>query len=69
MMAVTALVDLGYDVVPAGAAGLRFSGSSSGGWTGGQAGCGIAAILAKAATIAVTHGQDSGILSRRRREL
>ncbi len=59
----------GYDVVPAGAAGLRVSGFLGSGWTGGQAGWGIAAMLAKTAAIATAQGQDSGILSRRRRAL
>ena len=62
-------VDSGYDVVPAGAAGLRFSEFLGSGRAFGQAGSGMAAMLAKTATIAVTQGQVSGILNRRRRPL
>ena len=61
--------DVGYDVVPAGAAGLRFSGVMSWADGSGQAGCGIAAMLANTATIAAAQGHDSGIRSRRRRAL
>ena len=45
-MVVVVRADVGYDVAPAGAAGLRFSGFL-GSWADrlGQAGCGIAAML------------------------
>ncbi len=59
----------GYDVVPAGAAGLRFSEFLGSGRAFGQAGCGMAAMLAKTATTAAAHGHDSGIRNRRRRAL
>jgi hypothetical protein len=54
-------VVFGYDGGPAGAAGLRFSGFLWSWGRSGQAGGGIAAILAKTATMALAQGHVCGM--------